>query len=86
MKAAAAAAKSALAALPAGTDPGDEVSARTADPLSKDLRGLVSGLVLARYGALAKAMAALKGGAVSAPVESEAGFHVVLRDPAPRAP
>ena len=86
VKAAAAAAKSALAALPAGTDPGDEVSARTADPLSKDLRGVVSGLVLARYGALAKTMAALKGGAVSAPVESEAGFHVVLRDPAPRAP
>lgn len=87
VKAAAAAVRAALAALPAGADPGDEVSARTADPLSKDLRGVVSGLVLARYGgALSRAMAALKGGAVGAPVESEAGFHVVLRDPAPRAP
>ena len=58
------------------------MSARTADPLSKELRGVVSGLVLARYGgALARAMAVLKGGAESAPVESDAGFHVVLRDP-----
>ncbi len=86
-KAAAMATKTALAALPPGTDPGDEVSARTADPLSKDLRGVVSGLVLARYGgALARAMATLKGGGVSAPLESDAGFHVVVRDAAPRAP
>ena len=28
-----------------------------------------------------RAMAVLKGGAESAPVESDAGFHVVLRDP-----
>lgn len=64
-----------------GTDLGDEVAALSADPLSKDTRGLVTGLVLARYGAgLAAALTKLKGGDVAGPVESDAGWHVVTRD------
>jgi hypothetical protein len=35
---------------PPGTDLGDDVAAASSDPLSKDTRGVVSGLVLARYG------------------------------------
>jgi len=64
------------------SDFGELVAARSQDPLSKDLRGLVTGAVLARYGgALVTAMAKLKGGDVSAPVEGDAGWHVVARDP-----
>ena len=64
------------------TDFGELVATKSEDPLSKDLRGLISGAVLARYGgALVTAMAKLKGGDVSAPVEGDAGWHVVARDP-----
>ncbi|MBL9086057.1 MAG: peptidylprolyl isomerase [Planctomycetia bacterium] len=66
---------------PAGTDLGDDVAAASSDPLSKDTRGVVSGLVLARYGGgLALALGKLKGGDVTGPVESDAGWHVVARD------
>jgi poly(3-hydroxybutyrate) depolymerase len=65
----------------AGADLGDEVATVSQDPLTKDVRGVVTGLVLARYGgALAAAMGKLKGGEASAPVESDAGWHVVARD------
>ncbi|MFO0934432.1 MAG: peptidylprolyl isomerase [Planctomycetota bacterium] len=64
-----------------GTDLGDDVAAASSDPLSKDTRGVVSGLVLARYGGgLALALGKLKGGDVTGPVESDAGWHVVARD------
>jgi predicted esterase len=64
------------------TDFGELVASKSQDPLSKDVRGLVTGEVLARYGgALVTAMAKLKGGDVSAPVEGDAGWHVVARDP-----
>ena len=63
-------------------DFGELVAQKSQDPFSKDLRGQVSGAVLARYGgALVTAMAKLKGGDVSAPVEGDAGWHVVARDP-----
>jgi|GEM_PF-2635264 len=66
---------------PAGTDLGDDVAAASACPLSKDTRGVVTGLVLARYGGgLALALGKLKGGDVTGPVESDAGWHVVARD------
>lgn len=66
---------------PPGTDLGEDVAALSSDPLSKDTRGVVSGLVLARYGAgLAVALGKLKGGDVTGPVESDAGWHVVARD------
>lgn len=81
-----AAAKAAAQAVAAewrhATDFGELVAAKSQDPLSKDLRGQVTGAVLARYGgALVTAMSKLKGGDVSAPVEGDAGWHVVARDP-----
>ncbi len=64
------------------SDLGELVASKSQDPLSKDLRGLVTGEVLARYGgALVTAMSKLRGGDVSAPVEGDAGWHVVARDP-----
>jgi parvulin-like peptidyl-prolyl isomerase len=58
------------------------VAEASEDPLSKDREGLVSGAVLARYGrALAEAMGRLGPGETSAPVESDAGWHLVHRDP-----
>jgi poly(3-hydroxybutyrate) depolymerase len=66
----------------AGGDFGDRVAEASEDPLSKDLRGVVTGAVLARYGkALSDAMGRLSGGDTSAPFESEAGWHVLHRDP-----
>jgi predicted esterase len=60
---------------------GDRVAEASEDPLSRELRGVVTGAVLARYGGpLARAMGKLKGGEVSAPFESDAGWHVVRRD------
>ncbi len=57
------------------------VATRSQDPLSKDDGGRITGAVLARYGgALVTAMAKLRGGDVSAPVEGDAGWHVVARD------
>lgn len=62
-------------------DPGEAVAALSQDPLSKDTRGVVTGLVLCRYGGgLVAALGKLKGGDVSSPVESDAGWHVVARD------
>jgi poly(3-hydroxybutyrate) depolymerase len=64
------------------SDFGEMVASKSQDPLSKDLRGQVTGEVLARYGgALVTAMGRLRGGDVSAPVEGDAGWHVVARDP-----
>ena len=61
---------------------GELVATKSQDPLSKELRGQVTGAVLSRYGgALVTAMAKLKGGDVSAPVEGDAGWHIVARDP-----
>lgn len=63
-------------------DFGERVAAKSQDPLSKDLRGQITGAVLARYGGgLSTAMAKLRGGDVSTPVEGDAGWHVVARDP-----
>ena len=63
-------------------DPGEAVATLSEDPLTKETRGVVTGLVLCRYGgALVAGMSKLKGGDVSAPVESDAGWHVVARDP-----
>ena len=57
------------------------VAADDQDPLAKDSHGVVTGAVLARYGgALVKGMSKLAPGGVSEPVESDAGWHVVLRD------
>ena len=68
--------------LPAGSDLGAAIAPVSEDPLSKDLRGVVTGAVLARYGGpLVAAMSKLKGGDVSAPVAGDAGWHVVTRDP-----
>jgi predicted esterase len=67
---------------PPGTDFGADVATLSQDPLTKDTRGVISGQALARYGGtLVVAMSKLKGGDVSAPVESDAGWHVVVRDP-----
>jgi poly(3-hydroxybutyrate) depolymerase len=84
-KAAAKAKASALAAewrKAAGTGVGDLVAAGSSDPLSKDLRGVVTGQVLARYGGpLLAAVAKLRGGDVAGPVECDAGWLVAARDP-----
>ncbi len=67
----------------AGGDFGDLVADKSQDPLSKDTRGVITGRVLSRYGGpLVAAMGKLKGGDVSGPVESDAGWHVLSRDPA----
>jgi predicted esterase len=59
------------------------VAAKSQDPLSKDSGGVVTGAVLARYGgALLEAMKKLKPGETSAAVQSDAGWHVLRRDPA----
>jgi predicted esterase len=84
------AAKAAAAALLAeatkkGAEGGGFASVATEksqDPLSKESGGAVTGAVVSRYGgALWNAMAKLKGGDASPPVESDAGWHVVVRDP-----
>jgi poly(3-hydroxybutyrate) depolymerase len=81
------AARAALASLAGewkrdAADFGDVVASASDDPVSKDLRGVVTGAVLARYGgALAQAMSRLRGGDTSAPVESDGGWHLVHRDP-----
>jgi poly(3-hydroxybutyrate) depolymerase len=65
----------------AGVGVADAIAAATQDPLSKESKGEISGDVLARYGGgLVIAISKLKGGEVSAPVESDAGWHVVVRD------
>jgi poly(3-hydroxybutyrate) depolymerase len=65
-----------------GADFGDAVATESQDPVSRELRGVVTGAVLARYGgALSKAMGKLEGGETSPPVESDAGWHLVHRDP-----
>jgi poly(3-hydroxybutyrate) depolymerase len=59
----------------------DAIAAATQDPLSKESKGEITGDVLARYGGgFVIALSKLKGGEVSAPVESDAGWHVVVRD------
>lgn len=65
-----------------GHDVGERAAADSQDPLTKDLRGVVTGVVVARYGApLLEAMGKLTGGEVASPVESDAGWHLVSRDP-----
>jgi hypothetical protein len=84
-KAAAKAKAAALAAewkKAAGAGVGDLVATGSADPLTKDLRGLVTGHVLARYGGpLLAGLSKLKGGDVAGPFECDAGWLVVARDP-----
>jgi poly(3-hydroxybutyrate) depolymerase len=64
-----------------GSGVAEAVGGATEDPLSKEQGGTISGEVLARYGGpLAAATAKLRPGDVSAPVESDAGWHVVVRD------
>lgn len=80
-----AAVKAAAVALAAewkkSSDFGALVAAKSEDPLSKESQGLITGEVLARYGgALVTAMSKLRGGDVSAPIEGDAGWHVVARD------
>ena len=83
-KAAALQAKAVAAAKAAGAagDAGfTAIASDDQDPMGTDTRGLVSGTALARYGgALVKGMSKLGPGDVSEPVESDAGWHVVLRD------
>jgi len=64
------------------TEIGDRVAADSQDPLTKDLRGVVTGAVVARYGGpLLEAMGKLAPGDVIGPIETDAGFHLVARDP-----
>jgi poly(3-hydroxybutyrate) depolymerase len=57
------------------------VSGESQDPLAAESHGAITGAVLARYGgALVKGMSKLGPGDVSEPVESDAGWHVVIRD------
>ena len=66
----------------AAGDAFDAIAADNQDPVAQGVRGAITGAVLARYGsALLKGMAKLGAGEVSDPVESDAGWHVVLRDP-----
>ena len=58
------------------------VAAKSEDPLSKDAGGRVTGAVLSRYGGpLSLAMTKAKAGEWSGPFESDAGWHLVTRDP-----
>jgi predicted esterase len=58
------------------------IAARSQDPVSKDAGGRVTGAVLLRYGGpLSVALTKAKGGEWSGPVESDAGWHLVTRDP-----
>lgn len=66
----------------AGAGAFDAVAADNQDPLTKDTRGAITGAVLARYGgAIVQGMSKLGPGDVSAPIEGDAGWHLVFRDP-----
>ena len=81
-KAAALQAKALAAKKGAAGDAFDAIAADNQDPVAQASRGAITGAVLTRYGgALLKGMAKLGAGDVSDPVESDAGWHVVLRDP-----
>jgi acetyl esterase/lipase len=72
----------AAAARKGGADAFDAIASENQDPVAQASRGAITGAVLARYGAaLLKGMAKLGAGDVSEPVESDAGWHIVLRDP-----
>ncbi len=58
------------------------IAAKSQDALSKDAGGKVTGAVLARYGgALVAGMSKAKAGEWVGPFESDAGWHLVYRDP-----
>ncbi|HVG93057.1 MAG TPA: prolyl oligopeptidase family serine peptidase [Planctomycetota bacterium] len=60
----------------------DLVAAGSDDPLSKEAKGIVTGHLLARYGGpLLTGISKLKGGDVAGPLECDAGWLVVARDP-----
>jgi predicted esterase len=59
----------------------DAIAADNQDPLTQSSRGAITGAVLARYGgALMQGLSKLGPGDVSPPLESDAGWHLVLRD------
>jgi poly(3-hydroxybutyrate) depolymerase len=58
------------------------IASKSQDPLSKDAGGRVTGAVLLRYGGpLSLALTKAKAGEWSGPVLSDAGWHLVARDP-----
>jgi poly(3-hydroxybutyrate) depolymerase len=58
------------------------IAAKSEDPLSKDAGGRVTGAVLLRYGgALSLGMAKAKAGEWAGPFLSDAGWHLIARDP-----